>query len=298
MKLSTSSGLVTPSNSQSVLAQRLACKAVEIEDPADIYFFRPLGLVVARCGAALGLTPTQLTWFSMLLGIAGGALFYDQRLGLVAFSLLITHGIFDSADGQLARMTGQVTEFGRVLDGVSGYVTHAAIYISVVIGLLQRGAPILILAWAAAAVIANVIQAQMYDYHRHHYSSIVSNGLVPNDDPAKVPSSFIGGLYHGYIATQHALNSLHVEVESNIAQRSTDGAVRDSDRARYRDCFRRPVLGWNLLGDNVRFCAIGVLACLHRTDLFFVFVLVPMNLILVALWFWQRKADRKFLTAI
>ena len=35
--------------------------------------------------------------------------------------------------------------------------------------------------------------------------------------------------------------------------------------------------------------------CLHRIDLFFAFVLVPMNLALIALWFWQRSADRKFL---
>ena len=55
----------------------------------------------------------------------------SNTLGSFAFALLILHGIIDSADGQLARMTGQVTELGRVLDGVGGYVTHVAIYLAI-----------------------------------------------------------------------------------------------------------------------------------------------------------------------
>lgn len=294
--MSTSNGLVTPRDSQPVLAQRLAFKAFEIEEPADIYFFRPLGFLVARCAAAFGVTPTQLTSFSMLIGIAGGLLLCDPRLGLPGFALLVIHSVFDSADGQLARMTSQVTEFGRVLDGVAGYVTHAAIYISIVAGSVHRGNATII-GWAALAAIANSIHAQMYDYHRHHYASIVLKGVLPHDDPAKIGSSPISWLYRGYLAIQSSLNSSHAAVESLIAERSTAGLVGEDDRARYRTCFRWPVLGWNLLGDNVRFCAIGVLACFHRIDLFFAFVLVPMNLAWITLSYWQRSADRKYLAA-
>ena len=288
---------MTPRDGQSVLAQRLAFKAFEIEDPVDIYFFRPVGFIVARCAGALGVTPIQLTIFSMLVGIIGGALLYDERLGLLGFALLIIYSVFDSADGQLARMSARVTELGRVLDGVGGYVTHAAIYISISAGLLQRGESGPIIIWAALAAIANAVQAQMYDYHRHHYAMIVVKRFVPRDDPAKI-APWMRFLYRGYLAIQQMFNHLHVEVESLIAARSTAGAVREDDRARYRDCFRRPMRGWNLLGDNMRFCAIGVLACLHRIDLFFAFILVPMNLALITLWFWQRSADHKFLASL
>jgi len=289
---------VTPRDGQSVLAQRLAFKAFEIEEPADIYFFRPLGFIVARSAAVLGVTPIQLTIFSVLIGITGGALLYDERLGLFGFALLIIYSIFDSADGQLARLTARVTELGRVLDGVGGYVTHAAIYISISAGLLQRGESGAIIILAAMAAIANSVQAQMYDYHRHHYAMIVVMRFVPRDDPAKIALPWMRWLYGHYLALQQMFNHLHVEVETVIAARSTAGAVREDDRARYRDCFRSPVRGWNLLGDNMRFCAIGFLACLHRTDLFFAFILVPMNLALITLWFWQRSADHKFLARL
>jgi phosphatidylglycerophosphate synthase len=271
---------------------------LEIEELADVYFFRPLGSVIVRPAAALGISPIQLTIFSMLVGVAGGALLFSERFALVGFALLILYSIFDSADGQLARVTGQVTELGRVLDGVGGYVTYVVMYLAITAGLLQRGEGPSILIWMLLAAIANITQAQMYEYHRHHYATIVVKRFVPRDDPAKITSPWIKWLYGGYLAMQRMLNGLHVEVESAMAARSIGGAVREDDRARYRDCFYWPVRGWNLLGDNTRFYAIGVLALLHRIDLFFMFILVPMNLALIALWLWQRRADRRFLESV
>jgi hypothetical protein len=283
-----------PPAGQPVLAQGLAFKALEIEELADVYFFRPLGFVAARLAAALRTTPTQVTILSTVFGVAGGLLLCNQRLALLGFALLIFYSILDSADGQLARLTGQVTELGRVLDGVGGYITHAGIYIGIAAGLIQSGDGRM-LVWAALAAIANAVQAQMYEFHRHHYATIVVQGLVLQDDPAKIDSGWIKGLYRWYLALQRSLNGLHMDVESVIAARANAGVVAAADRIRYRECFYRVVRGWNLLGDNTRFYAIGVLAWLHRIDLFFIFILIPMNVALVGLWLWQQRADRNFL---
>jgi hypothetical protein len=51
------------------------------------------------------------------------------------------------------------------------------------------------------------------------------------------------------------------------------------------------VRGWNLLGDNGRRLAIGILALMGRTEWFCVAVLVPFN-VLLALAFPERGADR------
>ncbi|MGH7935932.1 MAG: CDP-alcohol phosphatidyltransferase family protein, partial [Chthoniobacterales bacterium] len=248
--------------------------------------------------AALGLTPIQVTLFSLLLGLGGGVLLYDQRLALLGFILLIIYGIFDSADGQLARLTNQASELGRVLDGVIGYFVYAAVYLAIAFGVVHRGGSESIFVWMFLAVFANVAQAQMYDYHRHHYVLIVVRGHFVRDDPAKISSPLIRWIYDRYLVVQSTLNGLHVDVEAAIAARAEDGVVRQEDRLRYRQCFYWPVRGWNLLGDNTRFYTIGVLACLHRLDLFFAFLLLPMNAALIALWFWQRQADRKFLAGI
>jgi phosphatidylglycerophosphate synthase len=281
----------------SVHEHALAFKAYEIEELADIYFFRPLGSVVARTARFAGLTPTAVTLAGTAIGILAGSLFYDERLGLVAFALLIVHSVFDSADGQLARMTGQVTELGRILDGVGGYMTHAAVYVAIVAGSLSRGGRVSIIGLAALSAIANTVHAQLYDYFRHSYATIAIKGMAPGRRRLTTLGRGARRLLEVYENAQHALIGTHTDVESVVAARAVAGAVAEADRARYRACFYWPVRGWNFLGDNTRFYALGVLASIHHLEWFFGFVLVPMNVALVALWLWQRRADRRFLRA-
>ena len=294
MKTSTSNGLVRPRNGNSILTHNLAFKSAEIEELADVYFFRPAGMVVARAARTRGLTPIGVTVLGTLIGIAGGILLYDERLGLIAFALLIGHSIFDSADGQLARMTGRVTALGRALDGLSGYATHIAIYIAVAAGLIHRGGHWPIIVLMVLAGISSALHAGMYDYYRNTYIAVVVEGRIPSDTAGRMPGRF-GRLFRGYLVVQRQLLGLHGRVEAVLAEGAVEGRVAEDDRRRYRECFYSRVRGWNLLGDNTRFYAVGIFACLHRIDLFFPFILVPMNLAFLVLWFWQRQADQRFL---
>ena len=186
-----------------------------------------------------------------------------------AFALLIVHGIIDSADGQLARMTNRVTELGRVLDGVAGYVTHAAIYLAVAAGMIHRGGdPFVTILLMLIAAVSNAMHAQLYEYFRPAYVMVVEKGRLRQDDPGNVPI-WVRPFYGFYLAAQNRLIGLHPSVMAALLSRSDAGQLRDDDRARYRQCFRGTVRGWHLLGDNTRFYPIGVLACLHRIDLFF-----------------------------
>lgn len=297
MKASTSNGLVTLRNGQPFFAQGLAFKSVEIEELTDVYFFRPAGSLVARGARFLGLSPMGLTIVGALVGTAGGALLYVERLGLLAFAVLILHGIIDSADGQLARMTGQVTDLGRALDAAGGYVTHVAIFLAIGANLLHRGWSASIVLWMLLAGVATAIHAQMYVYHRDAYIALVTKWVAPGAPPTNVPR-LIGWLSRAYLELQGWFIGLHGEVEAALASRATAGRIREEDRTCYRECFYPLVRGWNFLGDNTRFFAIGVLALLHRIDLFFAFVLVPMNLAFIVLWLWQRRADQRFLAAV
>jgi hypothetical protein len=290
MKASSSNGLVMPQSD-------LALKSAEIEELTDIYFFRPVGLVVACAGKAVGLTPIGLTMIGTTIGVAGGALLYNERLSLLGFAILILHSIVDSADGQLARMTNRVTEFGRVLDGLSGYATHVTIFLAIGFGLIQCGGHWASLLWTLLAAMATAIHAGMYDYNRHVYMGVVADARLPMPAPKNIPPP-IGWLFVIYLTVQRWIIGSHADVEAAIAARSVEGRIRDEDRARYREIFYPLVRGWNFLGDNTRFFAIGVLALLHRIDLFFGFILVLMNAAFVGLWLWQRSADRRFLASL
>jgi hypothetical protein len=283
----------------------LAYKAYEIEELVDIYFFRRLGYLIARLARLIRVTPNTVSLAAAAIGALGGALLYWPHLALAGFGLLVVHGVIDSADGQLARMTNSSSDLGRILDGVAGYITHAAMFLAIALSSMAAGASSWTVGVAAAAGACAAIQAQMYDYHRDSYTRCAIRGFIPahaGTAPAPRTSGMVGGilgaLARQYDSVQRRVAGLHPDVEAVLARRSVDGEVREEDRARYRATFYRPVRGWNVMGDNVRRYAVGILALIQHLDWFFAFILVPMNVLLAGLWIWQYCRDRRFLASL
>jgi hypothetical protein len=272
----------------------LAFKAREIEELADIYFFRPFGMVFALAARALRLTPTMVTLAGTAVGIVGGLLLAWPERAFAGFLVIIFHSVLDSSDGQLARMTGRSTEFGRMMDGIGGYVTHAAMYAGILASAAGHGAGSGTVMLAIGAALANIVHAQLYDYHRNTYIAIAVKGHPSPAMAGRPPRGIVGA----YERMQRLLAGLHPRVEQAAAERSRGGAVPERARQLYRRCFYWPVRGWNLMGDNTRFYAIGVFAWLGHVEWFLLFELIPMNLALAGVWLWQRAADRRYLRAV
>ncbi len=273
----------------------LAFKAYEIEELVDVHFFRRVGHVVARLARRVGMSANVLTMLGGAEGVAAGLLLYDPRLGGVAFAGLLLYGVMDSADGQLARMTGQSSAMGRTLDGISGWATNVAVFVAILAGSLAVGHDRSVIWWAMAAGLSAAVHAQLYDYHRTTYARVVVSGLAEATWSAAGGRRWDRRLLGGYEALQRRLAGRHHDVERAIAARAAGGSVRPEDRRRYREAFRPTVRGWNVMGDNVRRFAVGACVLVGHLPWFFVFVAVPLNVLLVGLWLWQAKVDARFL---
>ena len=144
-------------------------KSQDTEECLDRVFTRPVGLLWARAFIALGLTPNAVTLLSIVLGIAAGVLFYSGRLwvNVVGILLLIQANIFDSTDGQMARMTGQKSRLGRVLDGMAGDVWFITIYVAICTRLTSQWGVWIWLLGALAGVGCHTRQARLADYYRN-----------------------------------------------------------------------------------------------------------------------------------
>jgi hypothetical protein len=143
-------------------------KSADTEEFIDLHFYRPIGYLWALFFNKLGLVPNQITIASIFIGIASGICFYftDFWLNLLGVFLLIWANTYDSADGQLARMTGKKSELGRILDGACGDFWFLSIYIAIICRLWpQWNYWILILALCAAYFHSR--QAAMGDYYRN-----------------------------------------------------------------------------------------------------------------------------------
>ena len=165
---------------------RASLKHPDVEEPIDLWFYRPVGFRVALLGRRFGWTPNQITIASIFLGIGCGILCYPQDLWLNLFAivLLILADIGDSADGQLARLTHQYSQLGRILDGAAGDFWFAAIYICIALRLTPEWG---IWCWLMAIItgLCHAQQAAMADYYRQFHLLCVKGEQGSELDDAK-----------------------------------------------------------------------------------------------------------------
>lgn len=117
-------------------------KSTETEDWLDLRVVRPFSYLLALVFDKFGTHPNTVTILSMIIGVAScwgymhGSYFYEGREGLVlnviACLLLLAADILDCTDGQLARISGKRSKWGRILDGLAGPVWFVPIYLVLV----------------------------------------------------------------------------------------------------------------------------------------------------------------------
>ncbi len=117
-------------------------KSNDTEEWIDRVWTRPIGYVWARFFERLNIHPNTVTILSMIIGassalcFAHGSYWTEGPSGLIyniiGIILLAWANFYDSADGQLARMTGKKTRLGRILDGAASEVWFIPIYLSLV----------------------------------------------------------------------------------------------------------------------------------------------------------------------
>jgi archaetidylinositol phosphate synthase len=89
--------------------------------------FRPLAHLVVLALAPLRVPPPVVVLTSTAFGLAGAVELARGHL-VVAALLVQAKTVFDNADGQLARLTGRVTDFGRYLDSECDILVDAALF--------------------------------------------------------------------------------------------------------------------------------------------------------------------------
>ncbi len=90
--------------------------------------------------AQISITPTQITFFSLLLGISGIYLLSTgERYNLIAAGLLIfLSKIFDAVDGEVARLKQMCTPRGAWLDGLSDRFKENLLCLGLALGLYHQ----------------------------------------------------------------------------------------------------------------------------------------------------------------
>jgi phosphatidylglycerophosphate synthase len=102
-----------------------------IENPIDDILIR-FSIKLNPFLHQLGFTPNILTTFSFLFGVAAAYSLWLNHYFLTALFILISY-IFDTLDGNMARMFNMVTSFGDYYDHVTDIIQYTLLYTSLVL---------------------------------------------------------------------------------------------------------------------------------------------------------------------
>ena len=260
-------------------------KSKDTEERIDIWFTRPIGLALTLVCKRLGIHPNAVTLFGMALGIGAGWMFAhtDPWHNIAGMLLLMLANFCDSADGQLARLTGKTSLLGRLLDGFSGDVWFAAVYIAIIVRLWGQYIPgttwhwgiwIFLLAYVSG-VLCHSPQSSLADYYRQiHLHFLKGAGGGELDSCAKERAimerlprqEWFARLYHycysNYCKSQEKRTPQFQALLHTMKEAEDSGAMSREQRERLRKEFlegSRPLMKYaNFLTFNTRAICIYV----------------------------------------
>ena len=303
-------------------------KASDTEEWFDIIFNRPLGYLWARLFNHFGVHPNTVTVLSIFLGMAGGLLFVNDAdttqgflLNLLGVALFAWADIYDSADGQLARMSGKKTQFGRILDGASGDLWFICAYAAIAIRLYDKPMDFSLLSfhfslphswgWLSWALVVfsglfcHATQCRQADYYRTiHLHFLNGTSLDRSADQRAIYESlswnkhpiqkFFYFLYHRYTSAQER-SAPHFQTLWNHLEKTYGNNVPQS----FRDEFRRrslPLMKYaNFITFNIRAFALYTAVLTDRPWLYPLFEMTVLTAVYLYLHHRHEQLSKSML---
>lgn len=287
-------------------------KSSDTEETMDIYFTRPIGYRWALFFNYFDIHPNVVTILSIILGFAAGICFYytDFWHNLAGVLLLMWANFYDSCDGQLARMTGKKTQWGRMLDGFAGDIWFFTIYFALVFRLWNQQIPFTDVNWgiwffiiaAINGFILHARQCALADYYRNIHLFFLKGKAGSELDNFVQQRQIFHSLpwngnfwwkiflyfYGNYTRGQEGQTPAFQRFFKKLKETYGDDIPQE-----FRDKFRaksKPLMPFtNILTFNTRAIALYI-SCL--IDMPYLYVFFEM-IVLTSLWLYMRNRHEK-----
>lgn len=284
---------------------RSTLKSADTEEWFDLVFYRPIGYAWALAARKLGVTPNAITIASIFIGIGAGVMFYFDNiwLNVAGMLLLVLANSFDSADGQLARLTGQYSRLGRILDGVSGDFWFISIYLCICLRECVTSRFFMDYPWAiwliaVAAGVSHSVQAAQADYYRQFHLFFLkgkegseldsSSQLADKYATLSWHGNFFQKLvlkfYMGYTLSQERRTPAMQRLRKMLAARYPAQPVPAALCQKIRQASLPLMKYTNILSFNTRCFALFIALFARMPWLYFAFELTVLNALLVYMW--------------
>lgn len=284
-------------------------KSLDTEEFIDIHFYRPIGYRWALLFNKMGVSPNAVTIASIVIGVAAGICYYptDLAINILGMLLLVWANSYDSADGQLARMTGKKTPLGRILDGAAGDIWFITIYAAICLRLTPQWG---IWIWVLAAITGffHSKQAAMADYYRNVHLLFLkgkSGSELSYSPHLKVHyremswrREFIYKLfetfYINYTVGQEQLTPQFQRLMNKIRTQYA-GQAPESFRVAFREKSLPLMKYTNMLSFNTRVIALFISLLIDLPWVYFLFEMTVLNAMLVYMIYTHEQFCKRFM---
>ncbi|MCD7932473.1 MAG: CDP-alcohol phosphatidyltransferase family protein [Tannerellaceae bacterium] len=277
-------------------------KSIETENYIDRVFYRPIGFRITTLLRNTGITPNQITIFSIFVGAAGGYCFYPANIWytLMGILFLVSANILDCVDGQLARLTGIKSKIGRILDGLAGDIWFACIYFAFAFRLGDvYGYTNWFILLGVISGLSHLVQANITDYYKtlHLYFISKEKGYEfrSERDIQTLKSNmkyginrFLNSLYRRYTHFQIYSTPQLQKMLKRLHDRYRDD-IPDDVRVAFRKKSRHLMKYIDLMTFNGRTIPMFFFVLSGQVWLYFIYEIVFLNLVLI---FVMRKHEK------
>jgi phosphatidylglycerophosphate synthase len=180
----------------------------DLVEPVNRYINNTIAAAIVKFLKRTPITPNQVTYASIFIGLISAYRFsLGTGLSMVQGGLLLEGVlILDCVDGQLARAKGCSSDWGRLLDGIAGYIIYLAVLLGIMVGLKNH--------YVALSVIGavTILKAISYDYCKLSMNTLIQKGydgsqkeIYDTYQKIRENSSFTLKLYFYYLQVQQTL---------------------------------------------------------------------------------------------
>lgn len=285
----------------------------EVEDPINLWLHRPLAYAFVRLVLPLPVSANAVTFASIGIGVlAAGLILYGTPHAMIAAGVLLwVSAILDGADGQLARARQQVSRFGRAIDGAADMIVVGTSVVAAAVHLYFQTGSVLWLLGAAAAIGSGLVHFFVYDFYKMWFLRMTQPDRTDFETIESVDRDLArlkaeGGQHY----TRFALASLrNYLVWQDLFARFTNPRARRENRASlprttpeiaaaYRRENRLWIKAWSFLSPSPHADFFCLCAAFDRFDLYVIFRLGLMNLLMLVCVLGQRGATERALDEI
>lgn len=296
----------------SILRQyKESLKAIEAEEVFDLLIFRPLAFVFVKLTYPINLTPNQVSTTAMIFGVAAGVLFGFGRYDYIILGAIFYFicNVLDCADGQIARLKKNGTKVGRIVDGFIDYIVSTSVFIGIAIGLVTayayQGSSLefnyfnlnnVLYIWLISIMggLSSALQALYFDLYRNKYLEKVF-GKVSNlkeeyrefaEEKEKLEKEGIKIFDRFLIAVY--LKYCNLQMKGQVSKAKQTLSVEPKLYVSKNKYLLRL---WSLIGSTTHITLCIICAFLNNLELFLIVCIVPMNLLMMLLFYFQKRTD-------